>query len=86
MLIRRLTAKSELVKALTGGEPFTLTDDLLADLWVSTTRASARDPKKVKDHPRRAEMQKKAQAEAREARAAQLKAEYAQRKRRYGYR
>lgn len=66
-----------------GAEPFTLTEDLLADLWVSATRATARDPKKIKDHPRRAEMLAQERAEARKVRAAQLKAEYRHRKRRY---
>lgn len=82
MLIRGLSSRSLLVRVLNGGEPFTLTDNLIADLWVSTTKANAKDPKKIKDHPVRAEMQAKAVARARSERAAQLRAEYEERKRR----
>lgn len=75
------------MRALNDGRPeWTLTDHLIADLWKLTAQANSKEPKKVKDHPVRAEMQKEAQAAAREARVAQLRADYQRRKRLYGYR
>lgn len=87
MLIRHLPADSALVRALNGDKPgWTLTDHLIADLWTLTAKAHSENPDKVKDHPVREEMLAREHAAARTARAALLKAEYRNRKRRYGYR
>lgn len=83
VLIRHLPPESALVRALNNGKPgWTLTDHLVADLWVQTVKASAKDPKKVKDHPVRAEMVARHKSAASAPRLAQLKAEYEARKQR----
>lgn len=79
-LIERLPADSATARSMNDGQPvWTLTDQLLADLWVATVRASS--PKgslpKTFDHPARAAMTARAKAAA----MAELKAKYQQRKR-----
>ena len=82
ILVRGLSPQSGLVRALNAGSPvFTLTDHLLADLWVMTVRANSKNPAKVGDHPVRAKMIARQNADARAARLVELKSGYEARKR-----
>lgn len=79
-LIGGLPADSATVRSMNDGQPvWTLTDHLLADLWVVTVRVnSAKDAlPKWFDHPGRAA----ATARAKSAAMAALKTRYQQRKR-----
>lgn len=58
-----------------GQAPFTRLEHLVADVWALWAR---------KDHPKRAEMEAKAQAAAKQARVVELRAKFEKRKRIYG--
>lgn len=86
VLIRHLSPNSSLVRALNGNQvPWSMTEHLLADLWVVLVRIL--NPKsRTTDHPTRADMEAKVRAEAKRARVVELRAEYEKRKRKYGLR
>jgi hypothetical protein len=76
VLVRQLSVKSGLVRALNDGVPqWIITDHLLADLWALWAK---------QDHPRRAEMEAKARNAAKQARVIELRAVFEKRKRTYG--
>ena len=76
VLVKQLPPESATVRAIWGGNPpFGRTDDLIADLWALWAK---------QDHPVRAEIQAKAQNEAKRARVVALRARHEQRKRKYG--
>lgn len=76
VLVRQLSVNSALVRALNDGQPqWVNTDHLIADLWSLFAK---------QDHPRRAEMEAKASAAAKQARVIELKAVFEKRKRAYG--
>jgi hypothetical protein len=76
VLVRHLSVKSSLVRALNGGRPQWVTaDHLIADLWALWAK---------KDHPVRAEMEAKARTAAKQARVIELRAVYEKKKRTYG--
>jgi hypothetical protein len=84
VLVRGLPPTSRLVTALNGGQPkWTLTDHLLADIWVVLVRANSKKGSLPDgfDHPVRVEMKQKTQAAAAMSRLAQSKATYENRKR-----
>lgn len=84
VLVRELSADSALSRALNDGQPpWKLRDHLLADIWVVLVKIFNRDSK-VSDHPRRAEMQAKANKAARLARVSELAAKFQKRKKTYG--
>lgn len=82
--MRQLPAKSALVRAQNGNRaPWSLTDHLLADLWVVLVKIL--NPKtRVADHPVRAEMEAKKRKAEKSVRVVELRALYEKRKRRYG--
>lgn len=84
VLVRQLPPKSALVRALNGNRSqWSVAEHLLADLWVVLVRIL--NPKsRVKDHPRRAEMEAKAHLEAKRARVVELSSVFEKRKRAYG--
>lgn len=72
------------VRALNdGNEQFSMTDNLIADLWVLTLQANSNDPDKTPDnHPQR----EASLAAQREEHAQRLKAKFDERKRHYAER
>ncbi|WP_245839933.1 hypothetical protein [Mycobacterium aquaticum] len=86
MLIRDLFKRPEssLVRAINDGQPgWSPTDHLIADLWALLLRVNSNPNSPHPDHPVRAAMEEKARAAAHAARIAELKADYAKRKRAY---
>jgi hypothetical protein len=76
VLVRQLSVKSSLVRALNDGRPqWTTTDHLIADLWSLWAK---------RDHPTRAEMEAKAHTAVKMARVIELKTKFENRKRTYG--
>lgn len=69
VLIQQLPAESRLVTALNDGKPvWTVTDNLLADVWSLLVKVNS-DPKKTPadlDHPARKEMRAKVTAAAKQ--------------------
>lgn len=83
MLVRQLSVKSSLVRALNDGQPpLSRLEHILADLWAITAKAHFGD--KAGDHPVRAEMEAKARTNAKLARVTQLRTTFQNRKRTYG--
>ena len=82
VLVRQLPPTSRLAIAL-HGQPFSLTEHLLADLWVLMAFANSKKGALPEDfdHPKRAEMRAKAKAQRTEG----LRYEFLRRKRRYGH-
>ena len=72
------------VRALNdGNEQFSMTDNLIADLWVLTLQANSNDPDKTPDdHPQR----EAALATQRQEHAQRLKSKFDERKRHYAER
>lgn len=76
VLVRQLSVKSSLVRALNDGRaPWVTADHLIADLWALWAK---------KDHPRRAEMEAKARTATKQAKVIELRTKFQQRKRAYG--
>lgn len=76
VLVRQLSVKSALVRALNDGRPqWTTTDHLIGDLWTLWAK---------KDHPVRAAMEAKTRNAAKQARVIELRAVFEQRKHTYG--
>jgi hypothetical protein len=76
VLVRQLSAKSGLVRALNDGRPkWTTTDHLIADLWSLWAK---------QDHPVRAEAEARARTSAKLARVVELRATFEKRKHTYG--
>ena len=82
VLVRQLRPTSRLAIAL-HGPPWSLTDHLLADLWVLTGHVNSKKGSLPDDfdQPRRAELKARAKAKKTEA----LRHEFQRRKRRYGH-
>lgn len=84
VLVNHLPHNSALMRALNGGRPgWSVTDHLLADLWVLILRAITRGESTIEDHPVRAAMLEKAQAAAKLASIAELRERFTRRKRLY---
>lgn len=72
---------------MNGGRPgWSITDHLLADVWRLLVQVNSDDPKKVDDHPVRAEMIERAEAAEKSERRGALMARWRQLKSKYGNR
>jgi hypothetical protein len=82
VLVRKLPPTSRLAIAL-HGQPWSLTDHLLADLWTLLAFVNSKKGSLPEDfdQPRRVELRAKAKAQQTEA----LRYEFLRRKRRYGH-
>ena len=82
VLVRQLPPTSRLAIAL-HGQPWSLTDHLLADLWAALIRANSEKGSLPDDfdQPRRVELRAKVKAR----RTAELRHDFQRRKRQYGH-
>lgn len=81
-LLKRPT--SSLLRALNDGKPgWSPGDHLLADLWQLQVQVHSKDRASAPDHPVRAAMEARARRAAKNARRAELLAEFNRRKNKY---